>query len=33
MALEDPTLPAEQVLRQGANMIRIYWQDTLQDLL
>jgi AcrR family transcriptional regulator len=33
MALEDPTLPAEQVLRQGANMIRIYWRDTLQDLI
>ena len=33
MALEDPTLPAEQVLRQGATMIRIYWRDTLQDLI
>ncbi len=33
MALEDPTLPAEQLLRQGANMIRIYWRDTLQDLI
>ena len=33
MALEDPTLPAEQLLREGANMIRIYWRDTLQDLI
>jgi AcrR family transcriptional regulator len=33
MALEDPTLPAELVLRQGANMIRVYWRDTLENLI
>lgn len=33
MALEDPGLPTEQVLRHGADMIRVHWQDTLEKLL
>lgn len=33
MALEDPALPAEQVLLQGAAMIRVYWRDILQNVV
>ncbi|MCB1674838.1 MAG: TetR/AcrR family transcriptional regulator [Halioglobus sp.] len=29
MALEDTSLPTEQVLRQGARMLQLYWQDIL----
>jgi AcrR family transcriptional regulator len=29
MALEDSSLPAEDILRQGARMIQLYWRDIL----
>lgn len=29
MALEDTSLPTEQVLRQGTQLLRLYWQDIL----
>ena len=30
MALEDDSLPYEQILRQGALMIKLYWREILQ---
>jgi len=33
MALEDPTLPVDDVLREGARIIRVYWQGALSELL
>lgn len=31
MALEDSSLPHQDVLRQGAQMIRAYWRDILEN--
>jgi AcrR family transcriptional regulator len=31
MALEDPSLPTENLLREGSRMIQLYWQDILNS--
>jgi len=33
MALEDQTLPTEELLQEGARMIRLYWQDIVNTHL